>query len=155
MKHPLRQLSLLVALSGAALPQTSARSAPSEAVTRARAAGTALIALYNHDTGLFNTTGWWNSANAITALADEARLTRDRAPRDLIGNTFTAAPRKFPDFLNTFYDDEGWWALAWIDAYDLTRHKPYLETARRIFADMSRGWDDSCGGGIWWRMERT
>ena len=50
-------------------------------------------------------------------------------------------------FLNQFYDDEGWWALAWIDAYDLTHDASYLSMSKTIFADMTGGWDAACGGG--------
>jgi predicted alpha-1,6-mannanase (GH76 family) len=57
--------------------------------------------------------------------------------------------------LNRFYDDEGWWALAWIDAYDWTQNPDYLNTAQAIFTDMTGGWDDVCGGGIWWSKDRT
>jgi predicted alpha-1,6-mannanase (GH76 family) len=60
-----------------------------------------------------------------------------------------------PGFLNTYYDDEGWWALAWIDAYDLTREQKFLTMSRSIFADMAGGWDNTCGGGIWWSKDRT
>ncbi len=127
--------------------------------TRARAAATALLSTYNPETGLFRTTGWWNSANAITALADTARLAPksdlDRTIRNTLGNTLTEAPHKFPNFLNEFYDDEGWWALAWIDAYDLTHRKQYLRTSETIFANMAGGWSDVCGGGIWWKKDSS
>ena len=126
--------------------------------TRAHTAATTLLTLYNHDTGLFNTTGWWNSANAITALADTSRLTHDKSLRATLRNTFEQAPRLHPNFLNEFYDDEGWWALAWIDTYELAPHgdpgKRYLHMAETIFADMSGGWDTTCGGGIWWKKDR-
>ena len=125
------------------------------AVTRAQAATVALTPLYNPATGLFTTTGWWNSANAVTALIDESRLTHDPSVRPTLANTFTRAPQKFPAFLNNFYDDEGWWALAWIDAYDLTHDKRYLRTSEAIFADMTLGWDSTCGGGIWWSKDRN
>ena len=135
--------------------QTTTRD---QAQTRARAAATALLQLYDKDTGLFNTTGWWNSANAITALADETRVTGDSAAQGVFTNTFTQAPHRFAGFLNDFYDDQGWWALAWIDVYDLAprshESRQYLATAQSIFADMSAGWDSTCGGGIWWKKDR-
>jgi|SRR5271166_2238044 len=54
------------------------------------------------------------------------------------------------NFLNNNYDDEGWWALAWIKAYDLTNEPKYLDMAKTIFADMIDGWDDTCSGGLFW-----
>ena len=44
--------------------------------------------------------------------------------------------------------------LAWIDAYDHTHDPRYLKMAETIFADMTQGWDDTCGGGIWWSKDR-
>ena len=163
MHYRTLSIALLCSLTVSAPAQQPAASPASpppqpEAATRARAAAAALMALYNPETGLFSTTGWWNSANAITALIDESRLTHDASIRPTLANTFTRAPQKFPGFLNNFYDDEGWWALAWIDAYDLTPHsaqgKRYLHTAQAIFTDMANGWDQTCGGGIWWSKDR-
>ena len=132
---------------------------PTQATARAQAAATALLSTYNPETGLFRTTGWWNSANAITALADTARLAPksdlDRTIRSTLGNTLTQAPHKFPNFLNEFYDDEGWWALAWVDAYDLTHDKRYLHASETIFNNMTTGWSDTCGGGIWWKKDNS
>ncbi len=73
----------------------------------------------------------------------------------VFANTFRAAQKTSPAFLNNFYDDEGWWALAWIEAYDLTRDPNYLEMAESIFNDMADAWDDNCGGGIWWSKDRN
>ncbi|RDW87453.1 hypothetical protein BP5796_03147 [Coleophoma crateriformis] len=56
-------------------------------------------------------------------------------------------------FLNDYYDDEGWWALAWIQAYDITQEPQYLAVAIGIFEDMRRG-SSPCGG-IWWDKART
>jgi predicted alpha-1,6-mannanase (GH76 family) len=109
---------------------------------------------YDQQTGLYRTTGWWNSANAITVLADYSRATKSRQFDPVFQNTFAAAQKTGPGFLNKFYDDEGWWALAWIDVYDLTRKKQYHDMAESIFEDMSKGWDDTCSGGIWWSKDR-
>lgn len=110
---------------------------------------------YDPSTGLYKTTGWWNSGNAITVLADYARVSKSPKYNQVFANTFTAAQKTSANFLNNFYDDEGWWALAWIDAYDLTGEKQYLAMAKTIFSDMAGGWDDTCGGGIWWSKDRS
>jgi predicted alpha-1,6-mannanase (GH76 family) len=109
---------------------------------------------YNSSTGLYDTTGWWNSGNAITVLVDYARASKSAQYNSVLANTYTAAQKTSANFLNNYYDDEGWWALAWIDAYDLTGNKQYLSMAETIFADMSGGWDNTCGGGIWWSKDR-
>ena len=55
------------------------------------------------------------------------------------------------NFLDNFYDDNGWWALAWIRAYDLKGDNKYLSQAETIFNDMTKGWDNQCNGGIYWQ----
>ena len=66
-----------------------------------------------------------------------------------------SAQSKFDGFMNDYYDDEGWWALAWIRAYDLTKSARYLRAATEIFDDMVTGWDNSTCGGVWWDKNRT
>jgi predicted alpha-1,6-mannanase (GH76 family) len=109
---------------------------------------------YDPATGLYRTTGWWNSANALTTLADYSRATGDKQYESVFPNVLSAAQHTSAGFLNNFYDDEGWWALAWIDAYDLTHQQQYLQMAASIFEDMAKGWDDTCSGGIWWSKDR-
>jgi predicted alpha-1,6-mannanase (GH76 family) len=115
---------------------------------------------------------WWNSANAITAVIGYMSATGDRSYlTTVVENTFKksqgvrrpvnsrASPMRwlsgrgracYPGFLNGYYDDEGWWALAWIAAYDLTGADRYLTAADAIFRDMTAGWDPVWGGGIYW-----
>ena len=57
-------------------------------------------------------------------------------------------------FLNGFYDDEGWWALNWVQAYDITKDNDYLVTAMDIFEDMKNSSPTPCGG-IWWDKAQT
>lgn len=64
------------------------------------------------------------------------------------------AKRGYKEFLNDYYDDEGWWALALIRSWDVTKEQAYLEMAERIFKDMHNGTDNVCGGGIWWSKDR-
>jgi predicted alpha-1,6-mannanase (GH76 family) len=110
---------------------------------------------YNLDSGLYKTTGWWNSANAITVLADYARITNSTEYDFVFSNTLSTAQKTSPGFVNKYYDDEGWWALAWIDVYELTHDDRYLAAATSIFTDMTYGWDGTCSGGIWWSKDRN
>ncbi len=111
--------------------------------------------LYTPSTGLYQGTNWWPSANELTTLADYALLTQTTSYNGVFANTFRLAPNQNAGFLNNFYDDEGWWALAWIAAYDVTKNQQYLATAMSIFSDMTGGWDTTCGGGIWWSKDRA
>lgn len=106
-------------------------------------------------TGLYQAVGWWNSANAITVLANFSKVSGSKAYLPILQNTFVQAQKQYYGFLNHYYDDEGWWALAWIDAYDVSGDQQYLSVAQSIFEDMALGWDvTTCGGGIWWNKDR-
>ncbi len=158
-------LLLLAIVTGCALsPARNGQSAPPLTSPNLQRAGEAMRTLqtwYDPSTGLYKTTGWWNSANALTVLVDYSRVSKSTEYDSILANTFTQAPktteshRTRAGFLNKYLDDEGWWALAWIDAYDLTKNKAYLATAASIFADMATEWDNTCGGGIWWSKDRN
>ena len=106
--------------------------------------------------------GWWNSANALTNTIDYTALSGDPQYLQLVRSAYLL--RQDSDYIARDYDDdEGWWALAWIDAFDLFRSqdrgtpKPeaidYLYRAQFIFNDMAAHWDGTCGGGIWWQKK--
>jgi predicted alpha-1,6-mannanase (GH76 family) len=106
---------------------------------------------YNHK-GLWDTTGWWNAANCVEAVENAIVANNGQSYLDVISNTFNL--NAAGGFLNDYYDDEGWWALAWIRAYDLTGNIQYLSMAKTIFKDMTGGWNDHCDGGLGWRKSR-
>lgn len=112
---------------------------------------------YIQSSGLYQKpTDWWNSANAITVLVDYSRATRTTEYLSAVTNTFSNANKAYgtTNFINDSNDDEGWWAVAWIDAYDLTKTPGYLAMAQIIFADMTTQWDTTtCGGGVWWSKD--
>ena len=113
----------------------------------------ALQSFYNNSTGLWGVKKRWNSANALETTIDYSALTHTKIYFTSILTTFEK--HQNTKFLNPwFYDDEGWWALAWIKAYDLTGEVRYLNMAKVIFEDMKEGWDSTCGGGIWWSKKR-
>ena len=115
----------------------------------------ALQRWYKPRTGLWKTAGWWNCANALTAVIQHSQRTGERRYLHVIETTHRRAQRVNPGFSNEYYDDDGWWALAWIAAFDLTGEVKYLDLARTLFAGMAAGWDDVCGGGLWWTRRKT
>lgn len=152
-------LALLMAASGTSVvAQQADRAVTNSNLHRSQAAVDALQKWYGPTSGFYRTTGWWNSANAITALANYSRVSGSQEYLPVFANTLSAAQSSAsgaPGFLNKYYDDEGWWALAWIDVFDLTGDPRYLEAARDIFQDMQVGWETAtCGGGVWWSKDK-
>ncbi|KAF1962289.1 Six-hairpin glycosidase [Byssothecium circinans] len=223
-------------LSSTLVPNAFAQSTD-DPTKRAELALSALQIWYNAGTGLWNTAGWWNSANAMTvvsnlAKADSSKQVQDLATR-IFTNTIMQAPAKNPqpgvesqsvkrdgssndnttadntsglesgyrktigkdgetitsfptgwsagnseyvdiktlpiynakqaavsstpnpnDWLDGFYDDDLWWALGWIGAYDITKDTKYLDLASGIFKAVTKAWPTNCGGGIWWSWEK-
>lgn len=171
------------------LPFSLSASAPTNPtneswIPKTQAAIDTLQKWYNPDTGLWETTNWWNAANILTMLGNFALLNPAFKPEfeKIAQTTHTKAPHfkdqilkvhtptsmdtyTYPNipaglrapplakstdgFLNWYYDDEGWWALAWLKAYDVTNQTVYLKEAISIFDDMIKGYNATCGG-IWW-----
>jgi hypothetical protein len=53
----------------------------------------------------------------------------------------------------TWFDDNGWWGLAFVNAYRATGSRRWLKDAERALAYIaSAGWDTQQGG-IWWNTE--
>jgi hypothetical protein len=49
-----------------------------------------------------------------------------------------------------WFDDNGWWGLAFLDAYRATGVPRYLHEAQRAFAFIARAGWKADGGGLWW-----
>ena len=136
------------------------------ATDRAAAAADALVYAYRPDTAWWPSS-WWNSAVAVTTLADWMVRTGRTDYRWVVDRTFEANRGTFPagvkssdpiegDFISRAIDDAAWWGLAWVRAYDLTGDRQYLDTATRIGSYVHGYWDTGrCGGGVWWDRERT
>ncbi len=140
-------------LASPATPPSASSNPPSDLQAAALGAAALQQTWYQTGSGDWNTDGWWNNANSLTAIELYTQTSGSTQWTPVIGQVFTR--NSGGGFLNNYYDDEGWWALAWIEAYDLTKNPTYLNTAASIFSDMTTGWDNVCGGGIWWSKART
>jgi predicted alpha-1,6-mannanase (GH76 family) len=120
--------------------------------TRADAAIAALQAWYDPTTALYSGVTWWHSAICLDAVIDYTARTSNTVYASIIPAIFER--HQASNFVQNSYDDMAWWALAWINAFDLTGEQRYLEMARTIFTTMTGGWDEVCGGGVWWDFRR-
>lgn len=60
----------------------------------AAAGAGALQRWYDQSTGQWTSTGWWNSANALTAVIGYSKLTGDSSHDGCLAATFAAAQRQ-------------------------------------------------------------
>ena len=73
---------------------------------------------------------------------------------DIPGGLTLPDPRLSNGYEDAYYDDEGWWALAWLKVYDTTGDIRYMNQAIGLFDDMTKGYPAKCGG-IWWDKNET
>jgi hypothetical protein len=110
------------------------------------------------NTGLFGQDLWWQSGNFISALATFFQLDPDYGSihNNIFATTLSEAPGygNYANFLNNWYDDEGWWGNAFLDVYDYTSDSAYLNQAITIYNDIVGGLGTPCGG-IWWDKDHT
>lgn len=111
---------------------------------------------YSQSSGLWQDF-WWNSGATLATIGDVALVNnvfKETANEIFSDILVSARASGGGTFLNAFFDDEGWWAMGWIKAYDVTKDKKYLSAAQEIFEDMLTGRGATCGG-IWWSKEHV
>jgi hypothetical protein len=88
---------------------------------------------------------------ALTRFATGAERYLNRGLRPLPG--YSPYPGDREADTETWFDDNGWWGLAFDNAYRATGSRRYLEDAERALRYIATvGWDEQ-GGGIWWNTD--
>jgi hypothetical protein len=56
--------------------------------------------------------------------------------------------------VETWFDDNGWLGIAFLQAFRATKNHAYLSDANKAFEfAVHYGWDASAGGGMWWNTD--
>jgi predicted alpha-1,6-mannanase (GH76 family) len=115
------------------------------------------------ETGARTQIGWWNAANSLEATVNCALLGGGGWP--LEGSGKQQAPPSTDAIIDLFfrnenvtgiagsrsYDDSGWVTLAWARAFERSGNAAFLVRAEAFWQQvLSEGWDDTCGGGLYW-----
>lgn len=110
-----------------------------------------LISMYDQKSGLFDDL-WWQTPSALGALATLYSNDLDfRKEEDASGQMFRNTFEKASHFHNRsgYYDEhlayQQWWALGFLDMYDVNRYAAIPNNADFIAAN-SFGYVAACGG---------
>lgn len=97
---------------------------------------------------------WWVAANAWTAVTLKDRRGGDEQNRKTIEAVFARALNySSPTFeLNSFNDDQAWWALWACEAARTygDASQGWLAAAKGAWMTIQQTWTDECGGGVPW-----
>jgi hypothetical protein len=88
---------------------------------------------------------------ALTSFAAGAERYLNRGLRPVPG--YSPYPGDRTAGTETWFDDNGWWGLGFIDAYRATGSRRWLIDAQRALAYIARAGWDPISGGIWWNTE--
>lgn len=117
---------------------------------------------WNASPGYFNKSNvdqsfnYWPQAHGLDVLVDAYLRTNKDSYKAMMGQWFTGVNQKNGNtFLNHFYDDMDWNALALLRAFDATKDDKYKTAAQTVWTDIKTGWNDKMGGGICWNKSKT
>lgn len=125
---------------------------PAQAASSEQNAVGELMKSYNSSTGYIGNV-FWQSGVALSAVMTYQQATGDQTYNYAYSDAY--AKHGSGNFENSYIDDTGWWALAMMQAYDITHDAKYLTVAKNDAAYMYKYWDTTCGGGLWWNTSKN
>lgn len=106
---------------------------------------------FNYDSNGNTDFHYWPQAHALDVWVDAYIRTGDHTYKNYFDQWFEGVKIKNKNtFLNDYYDDMEWNALALLRVYKATNETKYKDAVLEIWEDIKGGWNDHAGGGICW-----
>lgn len=108
----------------------------------------------------FNNSGdkhfnYWPQAHALDVITDAYIRTNDPLYRSVIDKWYAGVKSKnYNTFLNEYYDDMEWNALAMLRAFQATGDERYKTASQEVWTEIQTGWNTNAGGGIAWKKDQ-
>ncbi len=103
-----------------------------------------------------NWTSYWPTAHALDVLVDLYLRKPSASLKTRMDEVVTGLKAKNGNtYINYYYDDMEWMALACLRAYNATNVVQYKDISMLLWADIKNGWSSDLGGGIWWRKDNS
>lgn len=160
-------LSVLLLLSGSCSKETSTPAPPkTTTINWTAAADSSSMALlnvfWNSSGKFFNFVSdgnqnfqYWPQAHALDVLLDAYDRTKQNTYLTAINDWYDGVYVKNGNtFLNVFYDDMEWNAIAMLRAYDLTGSEKFKTASEVLWTDIKTGWNTQGNGGIAWKKDQ-
>lgn len=97
---------------------------------------------------------WWH-AHVVDTLLDAYLRTDDKKYLERISAELDGTFRKNGNtYLNNWYDDMEWMALAQLRLYDTIGDDQILQNVLHLWEDIKTAWNDSQGGGLAWKKDQ-
>jgi len=97
---------------------------------------------------------YWPQAHALDVLTDAYLRNPSPAIKTRMTDLLTGVRAKNNgSFINYYYDDMQWMALACLRAFVATSDTRFKGVTDTLWTDIKGGWSSDLGGGIWWRKD--
>ncbi len=98
---------------------------------------------------------YWPQAHALDVAVDAYTRTNDNFYKTTITQWYDGVKKKNGNtFLNEYYDDMEWNALAMLRAYNATQDIRFKTSAIEVWKDIQTGWNSNAGGGVSWKKDQ-
>jgi predicted alpha-1,6-mannanase (GH76 family) len=110
---------------------------------------------YNNSTADVNF-NYWPQAHALDVMIDAYLRTSDNRYVTYMNDWYQGVKVKNGNtFLNHYYDDMEWNALAMNRAYRATKDSKWMTSTVEVWNDIKNGWNETMGGGIAWNKTKV